>query len=296
MSNSPIFIHEISQYICDWATENRVTSGFHRAYIFGSLINRDGRHFIAEGSSASDVDFLLVFDASISTAFERSQALISLRKSIKTLEHGAAQILKRVAKESIFSILPITQYELHQNIHKGADPKLLSANIFWDVFANSKNDGGLSAGLVDYDYHFENLEAFSAIRLCQAYRNKYLKCNLIGEFSQGEFDGETTYPKELMRGAALLRFFERPAEVEFRTDLEEGSKYLTRLVEQLDVANASAVKLRDKVSGRDFQRAQHEPLAADDLLLLNEILFDRARELIIPSVRDAIQEIMARGK
>jgi len=50
--------------------------------------------------------------------------------------------------------------------------------------------------------------------------------------------------------------------------------------------------LVDKVNGRGFTRAESEPLSPEDMLLIHEVMFDDARSLVIPSVRDAIREVI----
>ena len=150
------------------------------------------------------------------------------------------------------------------------------------------------ANYVDYDYHYENLEAFSAIRLCQSYRNKFLRCNMVGEFAQDGFNGETIFPKEIMRGAALLGFYESDRTDESRrTDLEAGQDYLVDLIRSLKNQEAEIDALIDKISSRGFARTKSVELAAEDMLILHEIMFDKAKSLVVPSIRDSIREVIA---
>ena len=165
--------------------------------------------------------------------------------------------------------------------------------LFLDVVSGEPVDGGLT-NFVDYDYHFENLEAFSVIRLCQKYRNTYLSGNQVGVFSQGPFDGDTAFPKEILRGAALLKFWDGPRDDESRrTDLEEGSVFLCEFVEQMRGVSGLFEELREKIAGRSFARTESEDLSPDEMLLIHEMMFDKARELVIPTVRDAIREVIS---
>jgi len=287
-----ILLDEVRRALATWIDNNDITSIFGGTFIFGSLINRDGRHFVPKGSMASDVDLVLTFKDDIDSALTRTVALKNVRAAIRSLEHETATVLKRATEEPIYSLLPLTSYEIHQCIHKGHDPKLFMSNLFLDVVTGNRVDGGL-ASYVDYDYHYENLEAFSAIRLCQSFRNKFLRGNQVGWLAQEDFVGETVFPKEIMRGAALLCFASGPKDDESRrTDLEEGQIYLLERLRALRDQNQIFADLVDKINGRGFTRTESEPLSADDMLLIHEVMFDEARSLVIPSVRDAIREVI----
>ena len=51
--------------------------------------------------------------------------------------------------------------------------------------------------------------------------------------------------------------------------------------------------LIDKIAGRGFARGNSEELDAGDMLILHEIMFDKARSLVVPSIRDSIREVIA---
>jgi len=241
---------------------------------------------------ASDVDLILTFDDAMTSAENRYTALKRIRDFIRPLEHETASVLKRATAEPIYSILPLTSYEIHQCIHKGHDPKLFMSNLFLEVRTGDRVEEGL-ASFVDYDYHFENLEAFASIRLCQNYRNIYLRGNQIGEFAQKDFGGETVFPKEIMRGAALLKYSDGKRDREDRrTDLEEGQTYLLNLLDEKSNDANLFKEMFERVTGRNFAKTKSKDLNADDMLLIHEIMFDKARELVIPSVRDAIREVI----
>jgi|TARA_Y100000815_G_scaffold208328_1_gene192506 hypothetical protein len=287
-----ILLDEVRNALVGWIDNHEITSAFDGVFIFGSLINRNGRHFVPQGSMASDVDLVLTFKDEIDTALARAEALKRVRGAVRSLEHETATVLQRATQEPIYSILPLTKYEIHQCIHKGHDPKLFMSNLFLEVVSGERVDGGL-ASYVDYDYHYENLEAFSAIRLCQSYRNKFLRGNQVGWLAQDDFAGETVFPKEIMRASALLCFASGPKDDESRrTDLEEGQIYLLERLRELKDHSPELKLLVDKVNGRGFTRAESEPLSPEDMLLIHEVMFDDARSLVIPSVRDAIREVI----
>ncbi|WP_373356940.1 hypothetical protein [Pseudoroseicyclus sp. CXY001] len=287
-----VYIEEINGAIKDWAAASAVPKSFSKILIFGSLINRSGRNFVPQGATASDVDLILLFSESVNNASSRSEALIALRDQVSHLEHRVAKILARASTDPIFSILPLTSYEIHQCIHKGHDPKLFLGNVFHDVMGDEGNIASLG-GYVDYDYHYENLEAFSVIRLAQAYRNEYLGCNHLGICRIHGFSGELPLPKQIMRSGALLRYFASDREDQsFRTDLEEGYHYLLQLFERMRASSALHQTLWDHVSARSLGRGEAPDLTPDDMLLAHEVMYDEAKGLVVPSVRDAIREVM----
>lgn len=292
MTEEPLYFDNVRDQIADWIQEYKLERFFSNFYVFGSLIHRDGRHFIAGGVTASDVDLLIRFDDRISGAVDRWTALCTFREHVGNLEHRVASALNRPSAEPIFSILPLTSYEIRQCIHKGHDPKLLTDNIFFDVVENTQQEDGLSQ-IADYQYHYENLEPFSVMKLCQKYRNGFLAANNLGKFPLQNFDDDEPLPKELMRSAAILRFFDGDKENSARrTDLEEGAKYLQALIDGRADENANLKCVSEKLSGRTFHRGKSEPLTPQDMLLMHEELFDRAMQLVVPSVRDAVREMM----
>jgi len=286
------YLHDIRAAVIDWLDVHRVEDNFERAYVFGSLINRGGRHFIPSGKTASDVDLVLTFNDHVDTAEHRCEALQLLRGIIPNLEYEVSKVLQRTGEEPILSILPMTTYEIFHCIHMGNDPNLLTSNTFLDTRSGERKTYGLS-GFIDVDYHTENSEPFSAIRLCQSYRNRYLRCNYIGAFVEDGFDGDSPFPKDVMRSGALMNFFVNPQrDGSRRTDLEEGNTYLSRTIEALRNKSEKHAALWDVVSGKSFSRANTEILSADQLLFVHEVMHDEARSIVLPSIREEIDRLM----
>jgi predicted nucleotidyltransferase len=293
MSQTAVYLDDIKGAVSGWISENSLHNSFTKIYIFGSLIHRNERHFIASGASASDIDLLAVFDDRLATAVERWDALTKLRATIGSLEHSIASLLDRGGDEPIFSMLPLTKFEVRQCIHKGHDPKLLTDNIFFDVVEDRFLESGLSF-LGDFQYHYENLEPFSVMKLCQKNRNNYLAANQRSKFVQESFTDEEPLPKELMRSAAILNFFDGDREDSSRrTDLEEGAIYLVKILQSASESCDFAKNVYETVTGRQNFRAKSADLTPNDMLFLHELLYDRAKKIAIPSVRDAVREMMS---
>ena len=142
MTETAILLDEIREVISGWVEANNATETFDGVFIFGSLIHRDGRHFVPQGSMASDVDLVLTIRDDLPNAISRSRALIATRANVQALEQATATVLKRVSQEEIYSLLPLTSYEIHQCIHKGHDPKLFTSNLFLNVATGERVDGG----------------------------------------------------------------------------------------------------------------------------------------------------------
>ena len=65
---------------------------------------------------------------------------------------------------------------------------------------------------IDFSYHLENVEAFSAMRLCQKIRNDYLAIAINGNERLQSFTGDEEVPKEIMRTAALLNYIDKDSQ------------------------------------------------------------------------------------
>jgi predicted nucleotidyltransferase len=91
--------------------------GFDRCYVFGSLINRDGKFFTRSGPLESDVDILITFSLKAAATFEtRYLSCCELLPLVAQLEESLHSLLGREdPTQKICSILPITRYELYHN-------------------------------------------------------------------------------------------------------------------------------------------------------------------------------------
>lgn len=276
--------------------ENSLEISFPDAYIFGSLINREGRHFIPGGSAGSDIDLLLVFNPDFVTASQRFEVLDNFRGVATRLEYQVAKILDR--KDRIFSFLPVVDYEVYHGIHKGFDPKIFKLNLFHDILTGKDEEEGLT-DFIDFDFHLESMEQFSVMRTCQSYRNKYLSKDLLGNDHPDlqPFDGPGEVPKQLMRSFALLNFLdEQNATDGLRTDLEHGFEKLKSALARNSSGCSRQSEIADKVSARSFMRAKSEPLTVDDQMYLYEFAWDEARHRIRKSAREVIDGYPANGQ
>jgi len=282
---------KITKAISDWYATHQLTQFFDRAYLFGSLVNNDGEFFWPSGVKNSDIDFLVRINPEVVGAVNRTLALIELQARLPEIEETLTAKLAREpdGTGSIMSVLPVTWYEIYHCIHKGFDPKIFTLNIFYDVLKKRSRKDGLS-DFIDKSYQYDNTETFAVMRLCQKLRNDFMKISDDGQPELTMFDGVGAVPKEIMRAAALLKFAENGHdEPEARTNLAEGEDYIADHLKALKEEHELIAELEKKIRKRRSTAAYRKPaLEPFDLILLSEILFDKARYLSLPSVRETI--------
>lgn len=282
---------KITKAISDWYSIHDLEKLFDRVYLFGSLVNNEGEFFWPSGVKNSDIDLLLRINPELVGAVNRTLALVELQTRIPEIELTLSAKLGResTTPESVMSVLPVTWYEIYHCIHKGFDPKIFTLNIFYDVLKRRARKDGLS-DFIDKSYQYDNTETFAVMRLCQKLRNDLMKTSEDGSPELAPFDGVGAVPKEIMRAAALLKFAENGHdEPEARTNLAEGEDYivdhLKTLKSEHELFEALEKKIRKRRSTAAYKKPALEPF---DLILLSEILFDQARNLSLPSVRETI--------
>lgn len=288
--------NEITQALSSWYAERGISEYADKAYLFGSLVNDGGEFFWPTGVKTSDIDLLVRLNPERATAVPRAQGLKELKGLLPPLEKEIDRILERDPdqKGSILSILPVTWYEIYNCIHKGFDPKIFTLNIFYDIVNMVDRKEGLS-DFIDKSYQFDNTETFAVMRLSQSLRNAYLRREDDGCEVLKPFTGVMAIPKELMRGAALLKYVETEGEEpKTRTNLPEGEDHFAKLVEGKADEHEDIAQLNEKIKKRRSSAIppQNKPaLEPIDLILASELLFDEAKEQSLPSVRETIDRM-----
>jgi len=290
-----MYLDSIVDTLSKWFEDNELEKYFHKILVFGSILNQEGRLFIPTGIVNSDIDILLIFSDKCDSVLDRFSGCQKIRECKRHLEIEGARILGRTELNSpIFSTITITEYEIYHGIHKGFDPKIFTTNIFYNVLEKEQIDDGLT-DYVDFAYHFENIEAFSAIRLCQKIRSEYTKVNAVGNSTFRDFSSEEPLPKELMRTAALINFIDTDMENDQdRTNIILGTRFIEDSFKTKSKDNEIFRRLYEKIQTRSFNRpSDMTPLTPDDILLVCELLYDEARERVPRSVREAIDQAIS---
>ena len=303
-----IYFKQLEPTLKDWADQITKTSQFDNAYIFGSLIHRDGDLFVPGGAVASDIDIILKFKAEEGhcsgslTAKVRYESMLELIETIPDLEVSISRIIAETNDQPrntpYLSILPLTQFEIYHCIHKGYDPKIFTQNVFYDLNMSIQIDDGLEK-FIDSRYHFDNIEVFTIARIVQKLRNHFLHIDFQKKRKLVPFASNEIFPKELMRSAALLKFLENVSKAPknekndhgfalMRTDLLQGETFLLELLKNKSAENDNFSDLWDKVEKRRSARTEKPALGPEDVLLIAEILFDEAKTFAQPSIREII--------
>lgn len=260
-------VTQLIDILKSWAKKHK-TKQFSNFYLFGSLINGSGNQFIRD---ISDIDLIVIIQNSGS--LNRAKLCHKLQKAKLDLELLLRPILQRKNKSKpIVSLLVVTENEVIWDIHKSKEPKIFRDNKFLNLLEES--DTLSPIGL-------DNREALSdiiqAIEKAQEYRNKYLSIN---PNKSKEYKEQDIFPKDLARSAAKVRSFEVENEMG-KIDINLGNNYLISLLNQkARKKNNEWFNLNKKIGDRNGRSAEKPALNDFDLLLLYELLFDKAYALL----------------
>ena len=236
-----------------------------RLLLFGSAIYKGGEQFDAVNS---DLDIVYVFMDG-TDALERLRTMKLLRAHKQKLELDMLPVLARLSCDIPgVSVVPITDFELLANIHKGGARSFFDKNFFYDLSTKEQHLGILRAGtrtLPD--------EQRQAIEYAQKVRNEYLSMCANGTGGLGQYVGTDPLPKGLLRSAAQLI---PNLDVGEWYDTRLGLEFMHSLLSDRRTLAPQYKVLFDKTSVRRGGRGQRKPLSDDEQLLLAELLFDAA--------------------
>lgn len=258
-----------------WAKKHH-TKQLSKFYLFGSLINGSGNQFLPD---ESDIDLIVILQDS--GPLNRAKICQKLQKAKHELEELLLSIIKRKSKSksnALVSLVLVTSNEVIWDIHKSKKIKFFRDNKFLNLLDESDTSIPIE---IDIPIGLDNREALSyiiqALEEAQKYRNKYLSIN---PNKSKEYKEKDIFPKDLARSAAQVRSFDIKNEKE-KFDINLGNSYLISLLEQKTRTKSDEwSKLNSKV-GERYGRSRQNPALNDfDLLLLHELLFDKAYKLL----------------
>jgi hypothetical protein len=262
-------VTQLIDILKNWA-KKQTTKEFIGFYLFGSLINENGNQFLRD---SSDIDLIVIL--SNSSPLNRARLCQKLQKAKLELELLLLPILQRKNKtKPIVSLVLVTENEVTWDIHKEKSLTFFRDNKNKFLNLLEESDTLISIGL-------DNREALAdiiqALEKAQDYRNKYLSLSPNKSKEENEQD---TFPKELARSAAQINSFVKNKKGKF--DISLGNSYLIFLLKQkVSKVNNEWSKLNKKVADRNNGRCTKKPALTDfDLLLLYELLFDKAYKLL----------------
>lgn len=273
-------------------------AGVDQVYIFGSLVNDDGKAFKQQ---ESDVDLISIVDeAYASDAKSRYEVCKNIRASVADLEVALLRAIKRYdSRVPIASINLVTHWETSRCIHKDGAKGLFYMRQFQPTLPLSAPLEQL-ANYIDDDFHAVNDGLIKLFQCSQTIRNQYLKTNVHDELFLDVNQGTDPIPKKIMRCAAACAAFERdptrkPDNFE-SIDPLEGLEFVSSILNEARFkSDAEITELRKWVAVSRGARGTQSPMTPDQLLLLSEVIFDRARLVALPSKADKIGAAIKRG-
>jgi predicted nucleotidyltransferase len=262
-------VTQLIDILKSWAKKHN-TKQFSNFYFFGSLINENGNQFRRD---RSDIDLIVILPNS--SPLNRARLCQKLQKAKLELELLLLPILQRKNKSKpIVSLVLVTENEVTWDIHKEKSLTFFRDNKNKFLNLLEESDTLIPIGL-------DNREALAdiiqALEKAQDYRNKYLSLSPNKPKEENEQD---TFPKELARSAARVRSFDFKDERR-KIDINSGNNYLISILTQkVGKINNEWSKLDKKVADRNGFCRKKPALTDFDLLLLYELLFDKAYKLL----------------
>jgi predicted nucleotidyltransferase len=265
-----------------WAEACREAGCAARAFVFGSLVYRDGFQFEV---ARSDVDLLIELPEQPSTPLSRLASYERMLPINQALEADLCGLLERSdASSPITSIVPVTAFELRFGIHKGGKPDLFTASKFLPLLGDAARttfprDSPLGYGA--------SAPAIEAIEQAQKYRHQFVAiATNRSRRIRPESDVADPIPKDLMRAAAQLRSYDDPRDPETRFDPDLGLDYMYDLVRARADEAPEYGDLRRWFGVRRGARGDRTPLTAGHEVLLREILATAAERSLQARERD----------
>jgi len=272
---------EIIQLLKDWKVDLNKEIDSGRLFLFGSLINFDGKQF---NSNKSDIDLIIEFPKDLTNAIAIRNWLLILKKKKEILEQKLTFLMKKDSNsEEIVSLLPVTQIELSYNLHKSNVRNFFEINEFYEVETDLSEKGSV----LFPPQKLESELMIQAIESTQKVRNDFLKNSAIYDFKKLDWaEEDRAIPKELARHCAKIKA-SISGEI-FNADalnLSLGVDFLKSLLsDKRD--NSEIYELYCWVDSRTNGSsivADSKLLAQENHLLFYEIVFEKILE-ILPTI------------
>lgn len=268
-------LHDITPIVREWLEKTE----FSDAYIFGSLIHKDGVQF---DTQISDVDLVCKF----STSQNYIDRWKTVNSAIDPTSHLNLRLLQKLnredASEPIVSIVPVSFFELESGLHKDKSSQFFSHNRFYNVLTECEEQLGREH--ITESGEIEGM--LDALREAQRYRNKILSIAPSGMRAVEPYEGPDLLPKILSRVAAQTRWArEDSRNAEERFDVNEGFVYMLQLLTARRNESTDVEDLLQRLMIRMGGRGTSGPVDPKDQLLLWEILADDAYPPIPPAIK-----------
>lgn len=207
------------------------------AYVFGSLVNAQGRAF---SLASSDIDLVLVTEESEPS--EKLGLLKALVPHADLLEDLLRKTFKRNEGEPITSITLVTKFELDQGIHKDRNSRIFFAsNVFLPLTHATETTVQVGNALAN-DLLTEYFPAWTVIANAQAQRNKFLRKGILAGRGLRDFESSVyVLPKDLLRNAYAVDCLIRQRDPAYG-DVDDTAQGLTFIRGELEVRSSQTAE------------------------------------------------------
>lgn len=268
-------IEKITDKLIEWTENLKKEVIYDKVFLFGSSIYRDGVMF---DTDQSDLDLIIIMPDSLNTEIKRIEWLKKLKEKKQELEKDLLFIIgKTNTTKEIISIVPISNFELSFDIHKGGGRNFFRVNEFLEFPSKISISGGSLTNYQATDSEF----MVQVLQSIQKSRNSFLKNTASGDIKSLEWTGEDILPKELCREAAkvnVLSMKEPKSGDQLNTSF--GCDYLknkTKALVNTDKIWEQLYFWIDRRTGGRGDKSNSIILNDTEHLLLYELLFDPAK-------------------
>jgi predicted nucleotidyltransferase len=243
-------------------------------YVFGSLVNIQGRGF---SKKASDLDLLLILESD--DPAHRLHVLDRLAPLVGQLDDLLRKVMGREDPEPLVSATVATKFEVDQGIHKDRNSKIFFAARSFLALTSVNEELVQVGNALEKDLLMEYFIGWTVLARTQSKRNWYLRKEARGY----EFGGALPLPKDLLRSAyatGRLTAGDREAFAE-ADDIAKGLQFLKKELEERYSRHAEAKQLLDMVeTTRPGGRAEPRPVPGRLLQYAWELLTTCAQTAI----------------
>ncbi|MFN7110243.1 MAG: hypothetical protein ACK4M2_01295 [Brevundimonas sp.] len=253
-----------------WTAHLHQAEVIHGAWLFGSAINKQGMGF----DRTSDVDVLLRVDWDDLEPDARIDALEAIAREKLALEVQLMQILKREsAGQPISSVVPMTQFEIDNAIHKDGNNLIITTARVLDLLTGDEATALNPAA----DESMLEQAHRKALEWVQKKRASHLARSANGAGGLGSVhpNESEAAPKDLLRQFAIASL---DASDPDRTDTNKGLQELNGYLATVDPTGPRGGLFREWLTVGGGGRGSRAPMPIEYYLFGVEGVFDRIRD------------------
>lgn len=277
-----MFDQQVLTWLRGWAMSlsSAVGSQVLGVYVFGSLINANGRAF---SRSMSDIDLIIETDET--DPLQRLMLLTQIAPYCDSLEDSLHKILGRKEGELITSTTLVTRFELDQGIHKDRNSRIFFASNSFVQLTQTTEDKIQIGNALSNDFLSDYFPAWTVIANTQKQRNKFLRKGISGGRSLREFDSSVyVLPKDLLRNAYAVDCLKRKRDPAFSDvdDTARGLSFIRNELEERAGQIPEATELLNLIeSNRPGGKGDPLPVKPELLIYAWELIASSAQSVVM---------------